>query len=89
MRLKGKVRCCKGRISLLKERLNVGVALKDVVKRIVNNRARHTLAMEKAFMLDDLNKESRLRHLVREVNLGMRNAKEIYRKGNVPLLKRL
>ena len=53
-------------MTLSQECLSVGVAPKDVVKRIVNSRARHALAMEKAFTLDDINKEeSRLRHLVR------------------------
>ena len=72
MKLKGKARCCKGKISLLNECLTVGVPPKDAVKWIVNGQARHMLAMEKAFMSDDLNKEeNQLRHLVREVNLGM------------------
>ena len=81
MRLREKVRCCKGRNSLLKECLNVGVVPKDVVKRIANSRARHTLAMEKAFILDDLIKEEvRFRHLLREVNLGMSKAKQFLLK---------
>ena len=57
MRLRGKVRCSRNRICLLKEYLSAGVAPKDVVKRILRSRARYTICIEKASLVDDLNKE--------------------------------
>ena len=81
MRLRGKIRCCRGRIGLLKECLSEGVAPKDIVVRIINSRARHTLAMKKAFLLDEINKEeSRLLVLIRRFNRDLCEAKEMLLK---------
>ena len=52
------------RISLLVGCLKAEVIPIDVVTRIARSRARHTLFIEKAFLIDDINKEqSKLQYL--------------------------
>ena len=57
VRLRGKVRSVESRVSFLVGCLNAVVVPNDVATRVARSRARHSLYMERAFLIDDINKE--------------------------------